>query len=450
MRAFLKISSTVKLKYDFDLNVNAGHVNDDLYLSDYSYGTESDLNTEIEIKKSSVNKYRNLQGHLTYSRNKESSSSFAEYYSLGGSYSKKLEQNVLPGTLMLDLLGNSVVNINRRNQLSRPPSSAYLGLDYSNSQNFKSLIFKNKSFVRLNSFVNSEHISSLHDELSFQYGLSQKISIPLIKLNEANKAILSPHIMLSFNDQEGNTNGNFFVGSDELSFGNLYAAKKFSSLSETESGLGFSVGVDYSLELRNQHSLDLQIAGAKISSSTYESDLQLGLTPRKFAFLTRVKYQNPNSLSLYGNALISNSGDVLVGDFTSKFMAKNLNLTGRYEYLNKKTDSRLLNNLENLELSASFDLLNNLSFKKEGRFNLRENTFAESFYGLNFSSGSWVYQFGHSFLQTEPDNISLAATYEDNCTRVMVTLENNFPELGSFEKIQSLEVKVSLKSFASF
>ena len=43
---------------------------------------------------------------------------------------------------------------------------------------------------------------------------------------------LSPKFMLSYNGQEGRTKGDYFSGVDQLSVGNIFAAKKLTSASE--------------------------------------------------------------------------------------------------------------------------------------------------------------------------------------------------------------------------
>ena len=53
--------------------------------------------------------------------------------------------------------------------------------------------------------------------------------------------------MLSYNGQESKTKGDYFVGDNQLSLGNLYAGKKMMSSSESELGFSVSGGTDYRL-----------------------------------------------------------------------------------------------------------------------------------------------------------------------------------------------------------
>ena len=58
-----------KLQYGLKLQIEAGHVNDERYLRDYSFGSLSSLNSKINVSKLSVDKSKILQGELSYVRN---------------------------------------------------------------------------------------------------------------------------------------------------------------------------------------------------------------------------------------------------------------------------------------------------------------------------------------------------------------------------------------------
>ena len=53
------------------------------------------------------------------------------------------------------------------------------------------------------------------------------------------------------------------------------------------------------------------------------------------------------------------------------------------------------------------------------------------------------------FEKSSLENLELAATYEDDCTRVILSFQNNFPSFGNSEGIKSLTLKFQLKPFTS-
>ena len=63
----------------------------------------------------------------------------------------------MDGNFLLNIGVNSAVNIEEDNSLSRPPSSARIGLEYNQYKALKYVTFLNRSFVSMNSFVNSEN-----------------------------------------------------------------------------------------------------------------------------------------------------------------------------------------------------------------------------------------------------------------------------------------------------
>ena len=69
LRSYYKIMGNFKLQYGLKLQIEAGHVNDERYLRDYSFGSLSSLNSKINVSKLSVDKSKILQGELSYVRN---------------------------------------------------------------------------------------------------------------------------------------------------------------------------------------------------------------------------------------------------------------------------------------------------------------------------------------------------------------------------------------------
>ena len=69
---------------------------------------------------------------------------------------------------------------------------------------------------------------------------------------------------------------------------------------------------------------------------------------------------------------------------------------------------------------------------------------------MGFSNGFWNYQISQTFDVTELNETTISAIYDDDCTRVTLSLENTSQTIASSDSIQSLTVLVQLKPFASF
>ena len=148
------MAGNTKLGYGFDLNFNAGKVSDTSYLGDYVYNEESDFNSEISLGKTIVGKQQFFDGDLSYLRKKEPANSLNEYYSLSGSYVKGVSPVNFPGRLELSTYLSSSVNVNDNNSVSRPPSSAQIGINIV-GEIYCSFLLSTELFSHINSFVNS-------------------------------------------------------------------------------------------------------------------------------------------------------------------------------------------------------------------------------------------------------------------------------------------------------
>ena len=136
------------------------------------------------------------------------------------------------------------VNVNDDNSFSRPPSSAQMGIDYNQRTSLGSLKFSNYLYGKYNSFVNSADSGTTNEEFSFQYGASTLISAPFYARGKGKLSYLKPKLLLSLNDQENDIIGDYFKGTEELNWGNIFAGKKIISLTESETGLSVSLGME--------------------------------------------------------------------------------------------------------------------------------------------------------------------------------------------------------------
>ena len=450
IRSYYEASGNFELAYGLKLEIDAGQTNDDAYLGDYSYAFEDDLDTDISLGKTVVNKDRLFTGDLNYVRDEKDDSTLEEFYFVSGVFKKHLNQFLLPGNLFFEAQVNSSLNVADGGQVSRPPSLAATEIRHTNDTNLGPVKILSQSFSRLTSFVNSENIESLQEEFTFQYGASSIFSIPFYQAKNTSMHQLSPKFMLSYNGQEGSIKGDAFIGEDQLSAGNIYADKKIASSSDSELGFSISSGFDYRINWNDGRAFDFWIAGVWLGDTT--TNQNIGLQPKTTNYIGGFNYRSLNALRINGDTLLDNRGQILNANLSSKFEVKDLYLGSRYEFIDAQIDERINENLENIDLSASYTGFENFSVSVNRRFDLSEDAIAnsKSSFGLNFTSGFWDYKFSQTFERRESEKTTVSAIYNDDCTRFTVSLQNNSRPGNGDDSIQSLLVMVQLKPFASF
>ena len=448
LRYFSQAVGSFKVGYGVNLKFDLGKVGDNSYLGDYAYSEDSDLDATIAFEKIIVEKQQFFEGDLGYFRETGQSSSLEEYYFLSGSYVENINQGYLPGKLRLLADLNSSLSVNDDNSYSRPPSSAKLELQYSQRNSLGNFQFLSEVFGNLNSFVNSADASNTNEEFSFQYGLSTLVSSPFIMRGQGKVSILNPKILFALNGQENDILGDFFIGSDELTWGNIFSGRKIFSLTESEQDLSVSIGLENKVFYDNGHQMDLSIAAVKLSDLTYTPISNSALSNRKFNYLGKFSYQNNRSDSIAANALFSPSGNLLKGELRGLYDHRKIKLEGYYETINQFQDSRLTDDLQNFGLSSSYKFMDGFEASADGLYDLKNSQMANISFGLGFSLRSWEYNFRQEYFKEEREKFSLSAIYDDECTRFIFSFENRYQNLGTSEPVKSLTFRVQLKPFA--
>lgn len=450
LRYFYKADGEFQLSYGVNLGFNFGRVSDNSYLGDYSYSADNEIESKISLDKVLVAPSRFFEGGLTYYRDTDDRNALSEYYSFDGSFVKNIQQKFLPGNLYFDTRINSSLNVNTENGFSRPPSLAQFGLNYSNDDQTYSMIIQNRSFLQFNSFVNAKDDNSTSEDFTLKYGISSKFKLPLIKRKAYNSNTLTPWVMVALNGQEGLASGDFFVGNEELSFGNLSQVNKYSSLSESEKGFSLSLGIDSEIFLENGQRLVLSFATHQSAGSTLNPIYNTGLGAEKLSYIGRFDLRSKNRNLLNGSVLVSNDGTLLNGNLLGKASSSKFDLKGRYEYYSPKTDARLSKAIENFEFGSSYNFWKNLNLNTSGRFDLIQDNLATTSIDLEAPYGSWRYKISKKYLKTDAERLSLSAIYEDECTVLKLAFEKRYLDLGSSDPVQVITVLAQFKPFAGF
>ena len=450
LRYFSKAKGSFQLQYGIDLNFDLGKVGDNSYLGDYVYSEESDFNSEIMLSKKVVDKEQFFEGHLKYLKEKEQGSSLDEYFALSGSYVKDISSVKLPGKLRVKASLNSALNVNDDNSFSRPPSSAQVGFDYTQINYGGPFQIDHSLFGDFSSFVNSADAGNTNEEFSLKYGASSQISVPYVKYGKGFTQILTPKIAVSINHQENDILGDFFIGADELTFGNVYSGKKITSLTESEQDLSVSIGFEQKVFWDSGHQMGLSIAAAKLGGLTYAPTLNYGFTNEKLNYLGSFSFMAPNRNNISAQSFLSENGHLLYGDLKGKSVYKKLDLSASYEFIDEEMDSRLSEDLKTLGFTSSYQHNEAFEFDLGGRYDFAVEEMASTSIGLGFSLGSWQYRVEQEYLKQEQEKTSISAIYDDNCTRLTFSFENRYQDLGSSEPVKSLTLRVQLKPFAKF
>ena len=98
--------------------------------------------------------------------------------------------------------------------------------------------------------------------------------------------------MLAFNQQSEPIVGEYFIGSDDLTFGNLFQPQKINSISESEIGLGLSLGVNYDLKFRSNEEFNFKFGAGYIEDASYTMGPNSSLKPEEIGYLASFSTQN--------------------------------------------------------------------------------------------------------------------------------------------------------------
>ena len=448
LRYFTQLFGNFKLGYGIDLNFNVGKVRDTSYLGDYVYSEESDLNSEIFLGKTVVEKKQFFDGDVNYLRRKEKDNSLNEYYSLSGAYIREIDASNLPGKLRLSANLNSSINVNDNMSVSRPPSSAQLGIDYKQLNYLKSTKLSTQLFSKLNSFVNSADSGTTNEEFSIQYGVLSSISSPSYSKGDGKVFFVNPKLSVAWNGQENDILGDYFIETEELSWGNLHSAKKISSTTESETGPSISLGLESQVFWEDGKRLEISLAAVKIEGLTYTPTSNLGLIGQKINYLGKFSFQTRRKNSVSASALFASTGQILRGDILGQYTHKKIDFYTQYEFLEQVMDDRLSDRLSAINFASSYNFLDNFLISTGGRYDLASDQFAETTVGLGISLGFWNYNLNQKYLKEELEKLSLSAIYDDECTRLTFSFENRYQDVGSSATVKALMFRVQLKPFA--
>ena len=160
-----------------------------------------------------------------------------------------------------------------------------MGFNYNQRTSLGPLQLSNGVYGQYNSFVNSADAGTTNEEFSFQYGASTLVSAPFYAGAKGKLKLLKPKLFLSFNGQENDILGDYFKGTEELNWGNIFSGKKIRSLTESETGLSVSLGLDRQIFWDNGRQLEVSFAASKIDNLTYTPSPTLGLEARDLNYL---------------------------------------------------------------------------------------------------------------------------------------------------------------------
>ena len=322
-------------------------------------------------------------------------------------------------------------------------------MDYHQLNFFGPIQFSNELFGKLNSFVNPANAGTTNEEFSLQYGLSTSISAPRYIKGNGKVNFLNPKLLLAWNDQENDIEGDYFLGTEELSWANIFSGKKISSITESETGLSISLGIETQVFWENGSKLEVSLGSSKIDNLTYMPTSSFGITDRKLNYLGRFLFQTKNENSISGDSLFSSTGQILKGELRGNYTHKKIGLEAKYEVLGQEIDTRLPEDLKTLNLSSSFEFLEGFLFNSDARYDLANDQMAKTSFGFGFSLGLWEYGLTQDYLNEEREKFSLSAIYDDACTRFTFSYENRYQEVGSSASIKALMFRVQLKPFAN-
>jgi len=228
----------------------------------------------------------------------------------------------------------------------------------------------------------------------------------------------------------------------------LFKPKKFKSLSDSETGLGLTLGLDYEILWGSKNKLALSFGTLVLNSSTYQPNTNSGLKPGYFSYLSSFNYKLANDINYSGQALFSKDGKLVNGNVKGEHRIKNFGIQGNYEFYDDESDPRLNDDLKNFDLSSSFGFSEKLKMFIGGRFDITKNAYATSSYGITGLLGSWTYSLTQKYVKQKDELLALSAIYDDECTKLTISFENRSMDSGLSDPIQTFTFRVQFKPFA--
>ena len=125
---------------------------------------------------------------------------------------------------------------------------------------------------------------------------------------------------MGFNAQENEILGDYFIGADELSWGNVYTGRKIMSLTESEEGVSISLGLEGKVFWDSGQRMEASFVASKIGGLTYSPGSNPGLISGKVNYLGKFSYENVQDHIFVANALFSENGQLLNSDQVNIFM----------------------------------------------------------------------------------------------------------------------------------
>ena len=158
------------------------------------------------------------------------------------------------------------------------------------------------------------------------------------KKDLSKMSLITPRFGVALNWQNESIDGDYFIGSDEPNFMNVYSSNKIASTSEAELGLSSTLGFDYNISWYSGYNLEASMAVAKISDLTYPSKNMAGYEADKIHILGNFQFLNPNNLSFDGSINLNENLDIALSSLSGGISSEKLSFLGYYEFINADTD----------------------------------------------------------------------------------------------------------------
>ena len=451
LRLFTRFRGEVPLKFGIDFKFDAGTVTDTAYLGDYLYNDTSSFATELSFTKNRINRSNYLQATVNYIRSLDENSALDNYVTLFGQYSQKIEQNLIAGNFDFDfeMIAESKLDANGR--FSRSPSVASLNLLHNYNMPYGSFLFSSDTRAKLSSFVNSGNNNTLNEEFNLDLGTSARLEFPLTRKKSKRLDYFNTKFQIAHNEQLKNIQGNYFIGSDEPNFSNIFSNRKFTSVSESELGTSYSLGFDYHRYSQKKKIFEGTFALLKIHDYSYsDSSIYRSVFNKKnVTYMANTKYNLNKNFEVSADGNISSNGEVNYSSFGTSYSNSHIKINGFYEFVSQLNDTRLNDNIKNLAVSKSLKILNSTNFSVDGRYDLVSQDISELSYKFDTDFEFWNFSVFHEKSKAKADRLSLKAIFDDrDCTRIIAFYDKRFDNIGASKPIDRIGVIFQLTPFA--
>ena len=412
-RYYLKANGSFVLDSGYHLNFQAGKVSDDGYLGDYGYYSKDKFETYIAMNKEEFQGPGNFKQSVKFVRNDFFDNTNETEVTISADYSQSISQNFLPGQVSGSVGFTTSASKGRDEQVTPLMSEINSKLTHNYATQIgKRLELSTLAETQLSILRNPENEKSSDPESRLMSKVGLVARLPFYHLGTKVSHTFEPMFTLSYGDQSSDVAFEPFRASSNVNVGELHRPSSVSGFSEEWKGWGGSLGLNYLADWQLGYNFRLSAGIPIVQNPSEGSVFAGGPSNDSFAYVLGGAFSTPKIMSVGAKALFNSDRELV--NATSK-------------------------------IGFNFALGNNWLANASSNYNHLGDHQVNSEISLSTAFRDWKVTAKQSYLDGLRDIFEASATYEDECTRFVVGMNNRFSSIGSSGSVQTFSVSIQLK-----